>query len=194
MALSETSPLFKHLCEIYHQYRQTKDNRDKGLFYSADCRQICRQDPSYAAQDRDTIVRYLDESGEMVERILREAGWDFKGTEATTTKASYYTVRPLTGDEANEFGDARHVIPAGFSSVEELQARAKAESWTGLRVNMWTDDGGERGLLVKVKYWWRLENVEDGGDSAWKQVLHDILYLGPRNGTEESDGGSRVQD
>ncbi|KAF4463286.1 hypothetical protein FALBO_9892 [Fusarium albosuccineum] len=192
MSLNESSTLFKHLCKIHHDYRQTSNIDEKAVFYSPECRQICRQDPSYAAQSPDTIVRYLSEAGELVGRIFREAGW--VGDETPVTKRSFYTVRAFSEDEANEFGTAEVVTPAGFSSADELKRKAKAENWTGLRVNMWTDDDHGRGLLVKVKYWWRLETPESGGDGVWKQVLHDILYLGIRDGTEESDGGSRIED
>jgi hypothetical protein len=193
MALNQDSSLFSHLREIHHQYRQTPDPEDKKFFYSTECRQMCRQDPSYAARERDTIVRYLKESGELVNRVLRDAGLVDDASGTLQVKASCYTVRPLTESEADEFGTSAVVTPAGFSSVEDVRDKAKSENWKGLRVNMWTDDGNGKGLLVKVKYWWRLEDAEvDGG--VWRQVLHDILYLGARDGTEESDGGIRVED
>ena len=47
---------------------------------------------------------------------------------------------------------------------------------------LWFDDGFEKDILVKVRYWWRKE----GGE--WLQILHDIMYMGPRDGTEGSDG------
>lgn len=47
-----------------------------------------------------------------------------------------------------------------------------------MRVDLWDSD--PKALLVKVQYWWRVE----GGE--WLQILHDILYIGPRDGTEGS--------
>ncbi|KAF4980218.1 hypothetical protein FZEAL_3729 [Fusarium zealandicum] len=196
MALSEKSPLFKHLCEIYQEYRQTQALDAKAAFYSSQCRQICRQDPTYAARDPATIVRYLRESGKVINRIFREAGWidDESGT-GPATQSSYYSVRLFTESEANEFGTADVVIPAGFTSVQELKTRAKEDDWQGLMINMWTDDGHGRGLLVKVKYWWHLDQrIGDDDDGVWKQVLHDILYLGPRDGTDEREGGALFRD
>ncbi|KAH6886277.1 hypothetical protein B0T10DRAFT_490931 [Thelonectria olida] len=193
MALTQDSDLFSHLREIHHQYRQTPDPEGKKFFYSTECRQICRQDPSYAARERDTIARYLKESGALVNRVLRDAGLIDDASGTLQVKASCYTVRPLTESESDEFGTTEVVAPAGFSSVEDIQAKARSDKWKGLRVNMWTDDGFGKGLLVKVKYWWRLEEAEVGGE-VWRQILHDILYLGPRDGTEESEGGILVQD
>ncbi|KAI5458842.1 hypothetical protein BGZ63DRAFT_392150 [Mariannaea sp. PMI_226] len=196
MALHQDSSLFSHMRDIYHQYRLTPDPKDKQSFYSTECRQICRQDPSYAARESETIVRYLRESGQLINRILRESGLINTDTESLPVKTSCYTVRPLAKSETEEFGSSAVVAPAGYSSVEELRLKAKSEKWVGLRVNMWTDDGFGKGLLVKVKYWWRLEGAGGDGsdDGVWKQILHDILYLGPRNGTEESEGGILVED
>ncbi|KAF7555112.1 hypothetical protein G7Z17_g2459 [Cylindrodendrum hubeiense] len=188
MASDTQSDLFDHLRDLYAKYRQTKELEGKGLFYAEECRQICRPDPSYAARNGATIVRYLAEAGELVGRILREAGQLEDGAAVgSNTKGSYYTIRPVTADEADDFGTAEHVNPAGFSSVSEVRSKAKAENWVGIKVDMWMDDGDGKGLLVKAKYWFRLENQEnEGGD--WKQILHDILFLGVRDGTEGSDG------
>ncbi|KAK7430692.1 hypothetical protein QQZ08_002736 [Neonectria magnoliae] len=183
--------LFAHLCDLYAKYRQTQDLEQKGIFYTQDCHQICRPNPSYAAQDRSTIIRYIRESGPLVTGILREAGHlDANQDISSTTRISHYTVLPLTADEAQDFGTAEHVRPAGFSSVAEVQDRSKAEHWVGIKVDMWDDDGYDRGLLVRAKYWWKL-NAED---EQWRQVLHDILYLGVRDGTEGKDGGVVKRD
>ncbi|KAF4973341.1 hypothetical protein FSARC_319 [Fusarium sarcochroum] len=195
MASIEGPPLHQFLCDLYRKYRQTQNIDDKAPFFSQECHQICRTDPSYAAQNRDNIIRYLHEAGELVSRILREAPWkDDVPSDDASTPRSFYTIRPLIESEAGEFGTMRELSPAGYTSVEELKNKAEVEKWAGLRVNMWTDDGRGRGLLVKVKYWWRLEASESDATGTWKQILHDILYLGPTDGTEEDGGGQRFED
>ncbi|KAH7121727.1 hypothetical protein B0J13DRAFT_567196 [Dactylonectria estremocensis] len=194
MASDKSSGTFEHLRQLYAEYRRTNDLDEKGLFYSEQVHQICRSDPSYAARERATIVRYLRESGPLVARILRDAG-QLGADEAvgSNTKANYYTIRPLAAEEAHDFGTVEHITPAGYESVAELQGQAAAENWEGVKVDMWSDDGDGKGLMVKAKYWWRLENAEkDGG--TWRQILHDILYLGVRDGTEGTDGGILIQD
>ena len=62
-----------------------------------------------------------------------------------------------------------------------------------MRVDLWDEGGEEDGLLVKVQYWWRFEEIpehERGDEQAmgWRQCLHDIMYLGPKDGTEGEDG------
>ncbi|KPM44564.1 hypothetical protein AK830_g2036 [Neonectria ditissima] len=191
MASQTSSDLFAHLCDGYAEYRQTQDLEQKGLFYTPDCHQICRPDPSYAARDRATIVRYLGESGPLVTRILRDAGHLAADEEiGSAPRTGYYTVLPLTDDEAQDFGTEKYVRPAGFASVAEVQSRAKAENWAGIKVDMWDDDGRDRGLLVRAKYWWKRDEVA----GEWRQVLHDILYLGVRDGTEGAGGGVVKKD
>jgi hypothetical protein len=58
---------------------------------------------------------------------------------------------------------------------------------------MWTEDGTDRGILVKVHYWWRMEPL-GSENGTWKQMFHDILYLGPRNGTETDAGGEVIEE
>ncbi|KAM0543624.1 hypothetical protein ACHAPJ_012212 [Fusarium lateritium] len=186
-------PLHEALCHLYREYRETQNIDDKARFFSEECHQICRTDPSYAAQDRDTIIRYLHESGELISRILQEAPWKVDDPSVASTPRSFFTIRPLTESEAGEFGTMRELAPAGYASVEELKTKAEVEKWAGLRVNMWTDDGRGRGLSVKVKYWWRLEISESDTTGTWMQILHDILYLGPTDGTEEDGGGQRFE-
>ncbi|KAH6961975.1 hypothetical protein BKA56DRAFT_598160 [Ilyonectria sp. MPI-CAGE-AT-0026] len=194
MASDHSSDPFDHLCDLYAQYRQTKEPEGKGAFYSEKCLQICRQDPTYAARDGATIVRYLGEGGVLVARILREAGQLKEGESVgSNTKANYYTIRRLTTAEATDFGTNEHVIPAGFSSVTEVQSRAKSENWVGMKVDMWMDDGDGKGFMVKAKYWWRLEKA-DNETGVWKQIMHDIVYLGVRDGTEGADGGVLIKD
>ncbi|CAJ0542406.1 Ff.00g000610.m01.CDS01 [Fusarium sp. VM40] len=187
MASANDSSLHQQLCELYRQYRGTKSIDAKADFFSPECHQICRTEPSYAAQDRGTIIRYLLESGEVLARIYKEASWNIE--DLTSPPKSFYTMRPLTETETSDFGAIEALEPAGFSSVEQVQNQAQAENWAGLRVNMWTEDDQARGILVKVQYWWRKETSEE-----WKQILHDIMYLGPVDGTERDAGGELVED
>ncbi|KFA60787.1 hypothetical protein S40285_06327 [Stachybotrys chlorohalonatus IBT 40285] len=169
---------FAHLRELYGQYYPA-DVEAKRSFYSAECAQICRSDPTYAAQNSHGIVAYLYDSGERFKDLIS----------TLPTKKSFYTVRPLTDEESLDFGTEEHVRPAGFASVKELRDQALREEWLGQRVDLWDDDGQGTGLLVKVQYWWRLEDSKDGArGQVWKQILHDILYLGRVDGTEGSEG------
>lgn len=103
-----------------------------------------------------------------------------------TRNASYYTIRPLLPSE-HTFGTAVATAAIGLTPAA-LAASAEAEGWIGMRVDMW-DEGSEEGLLVKVQYWWRLEAERDEEDGkVWRQCLHDIMYLGPRDGTEGTEG------
>lgn len=92
-----------------------------------------------------------------------------------------------------DFGTMKELAPAGFDSVEDVKNKAKNEKWEGLRVNMWTQDENDRGILVKVQYWWRMEPL-GSEDGTWKQILHDILYLGPKDGTEKGGGGEVIEE
>lgn len=105
---------------------------------------------------------------------------------------AYYTIRALLPSE-HSFGSDAATAAIGLTSAA-LAARAEAEGWVGMRVDLW-DEGSEDGLLVKVQYWWRLEVVGEEGDvgeeqdgKVWKQCLHDIMYLGLRDGTEGREG------
>ncbi|EHK20849.1 uncharacterized protein TRIVIDRAFT_202469 [Trichoderma virens Gv29-8] len=182
MALDNTSfDLTSHLKQLYAAYRHTKDISLKGNFFSPTCSQVCRPKPSFAARNRETIVGYLHASAD------KGTSLSSSSTEVgdKPSKKGYYTIRPLREDEF-EFGTDEHVAPAGFATVGELKQKAKAEGWVGMRVDLWDEEEGKEGfegtLLVKVQYWWRKE--EDG----WIQILHDIMYLGPRDGTEGSEG------
>ncbi|KAF4448075.1 hypothetical protein F53441_8467 [Fusarium austroafricanum] len=192
MAPVNESPLHEDLQSLYHEYRKTNDIDSKAFFFSPECRQICRADPSYAAKNSDTIIRYLHESGSVLDRIYREAGWYNDEPNIPGPIRSFYTMRPLEGNETSDFATMKELAPAGFTSLDEVENKAKDEKWAGLRVNMWTEDGNGNGILVKVQYWWRMESSEDGG--SWKQILHDIMYLGPVDGTEKDAGGAFVED
>ncbi|GKT82242.1 monocarboxylate permease-like protein [Colletotrichum tofieldiae] len=171
--------LVAHLKIRYASYRHTSDIDAKGAFFSPSCYQICRPNPSFAARNRDTIVRYLHEYAPKNNATVTEIA-------KKTTKRGLYTIRPLRDDEY-EFGTDEQVAPVGFASAGEVQNKAIQEGWVGMRVDLW-DDGlesqldQEKSLLVKVQYWWRKEN------DIWLQIFHDILYMGPRDGTEANNG------
>jgi len=150
------------LKELYAAYRHTSDIDEKGQFFSPECIQICRPQPSFAATNRETIVRYLHEYAS-----------------GPPKPQGYYTIRPLRDDEF-EFSTDEIVAAAGFETAHQLKQKAQTESWVGMRVDLWSDDNP--GMLVKVQYWWRREA------GTWMQILHDIMYLGPRDGTEGSEG------
>jgi hypothetical protein len=95
-----------------------------------------------------------------------------------------YTIRALHPTEF-EFGTADITKYINFSP-EELERKARDEGWVGMRVDLWDEEEG--GMLVKVKYWWREEEGEDKEGKAWMQCLHDIMHLGPRDGTEGERG------
>lgn len=175
MTLEFPSPeITNQLKQLYSAYRHTNDINSKGNFFSSTCLQICRPRPSFAARDRETIVRYL-----------HEASGQGPNTSSSTTevinkqpKKSYYTIRPLREDEL-EFGTDDQVKPAGFAAADDIKQKARVEGWVGMRVDLWDEEGE---LLVKVQYWWRKE------EQGWIQICHDIMYLGPRDGTEGSQG------
>lgn len=178
--MSAVSDLLK---ELYTKYRRAPSIEEKSTFFSVHCGQICDPYPSYGAQDRETIVRYLKESA------IAESGIDVIDRavkSSTETTKGYYTIRPVTADE-HDFGKDEGARSAGFDSAEAVQEKSRREEWMGMRVDLWSDNGTnvggiEDGLLVKVRYWWKKE-----GDT-WVQILHHIIYLGPRDGTEESQG------
>ena len=151
------------LKKLYAAYRHTSDIDEKGQFFSPSCIQICRTQPAYAATNRETIVRYLHESA----------------SDAPKPKGCY-TIRPLRADEF-EFSTDETVKAAGFETARQLKEKAESEGWVGMRVDLWSGDIPE-GMLVKVQYWWKKEA------GTWMQILHDIMYLGPRDGTEGTEG------
>lgn len=188
------------LKQLYRRYAETEDIDSRATFFSTKCRQICRPIPSFAAKERSTIIKYLHETaGKDNEMIQSLAEGEVEGdgtkhslhtkpqdTSSGRHKKSYYSIRPLEVHEV-EFGADDIVQPAGFLSAEDVKRTATAEGWVGLRVDLWDDEGVDesglkKGLLVKVQYWWREE------DNEWLQILHDIMYLGARDGTEGSEG------
>ncbi|KAI3559664.1 hypothetical protein CABS01_13387 [Colletotrichum abscissum] len=156
----------------------TADIDAKGIFFSPSCYQICRPNPSFAAHNRETIVRYLHEYAPKDETGA-------SGSSGKPAKKGYYTIRSLEKEEF-EFGADEQTAPAGFSSASEVEQKARREGWVGLRVDLWDESPGhgtdrEEDLLVKVQYWWRRE------EGNWMQIFHDIMYMGPRDGSEGVD-------
>jgi hypothetical protein len=191
--------LVAHIKDLYHAYRHTEDLGHKGLFFSPDCLQICRPTPSYAATTREEIVQYLKDAqqGKVPVDIPTSPPTESLATSAPALGHSpkgrgVYTIRPLRPSEM-EFGTENVTRPIGMTP-DEVKQKAQEEGWSGMRVNLW-DEGGEGGLLVRVQYWWRLEKVSDeelmANDQqgkSWRQCLHDIMYLGPKYGTEIAEG------
>lgn len=104
-----------------------------------------------------------------------------------------YTIRPLHAAE-HEFSINTITAPVGLTPAQLLQ-KSKDEGWIGMRVDLWTEGAPDEGLLVKVQYWWRKEAIKSGetidGDEkgkGWRQCLHDIMYLGPKDGSEGEEG------
>jgi hypothetical protein len=190
--------------QLYHTYRHTSDIDQKGLFFSPTCMQICRPIPTFAARTREQIVQYLKDvaKGEIpVEDASKGQSFDTieasrDGTPPTNSKSkprSLYTIRILLPSEFEfstpEATSAIHLTPS------QLHQQADAEEWVGMRVDLWDEGDMNEGLLVKVQYWWRNEEViageemvDDVEGKGWRQCLHDIMYLGPRDGTEGKEG------
>lgn len=161
--MAATTDVYNHLKALYGKYRATTDMDVLGFFFSPQCVQICRSNPDYWATNRADIVKYLHESHDMV------------------PSKGHYTIRPLTEDEfVFECDDV--VAPTGLTSAI-LKQRALDEKWVGMRVDLWWEAAdGKNELLCKVQYWWRKEQDE------WLQILHDIMYLGPLDGTQGQEG------
>ncbi|KAK0704905.1 hypothetical protein B0H67DRAFT_649302 [Lasiosphaeris hirsuta] len=164
-----TTEITDHLKAQYAAYRKTTDIDAKGLFYASDIIQICGPLPSYWATDAATIVRYVREALEGQE----ESDVNVKG------EMDGCTIRPLTEDEF--FFESDEVTAPTEFTAAQLKQRAEAEGWVGMRVDLWVS-ADKDGMLVKVKYWWKKQGDE------WIQALHDIMYMGPRDGTEGTDG------
>jgi hypothetical protein len=158
----------------YAAYYHTADPDAKGRFYSTECMQICRPNPSYSARDGASIVRFLKESAKQGASMNNEAKGGGRGS------VSGYTFRPLRENEF-EFETDEVVAPIDTTSFA-LEQRARNEGWVGTRVDMWFPMSQGEKMLVKVRYWWRKEADE------WVQILHDIMYLGPLDGTEGTEG------
>jgi hypothetical protein len=104
-----------------------------------------------------------------------------------------YTIRPLHAAE-HEFSVNTITAPVGLTPAQ-LRQKPEDEAWVGMRVDLWTEGAPDEGLLVKVQYWWRKEAVKpeeqiegDEVEEGWRQCLHDIMYLGPKDGSEGEEG------
>lgn len=198
MVASDKTVITAHLKQLYAEYRHTTDVEAKAQFFSPNCRQICRPTPAFSATSRDTIMKYLRETSgkgtEKIQQYTEDPGKTaaIRGPDnevvasVSTPKKSFYTIRPLTDDEM-EFGSDETAVAAGFNSASAIKLQAEREGWVGMRVDLWDDEGTGRGcerlgILVKVQYWWKEEK------GLWSQILHDIMYLGLRDGTEGSQG------
>jgi hypothetical protein len=179
--------------KLYHNYQHAADIDAKGLFFSPTCIQICKPMPSFAATTREQIVQYLKdaEKGNVPSVSDDSLTPSQGGADPTKRKPrGNYTIRPLVASE-HTFTDPSLIN----LTPSQLLQQSKEEAWIGMRVDLWGMDVEEEGLLVKVQYWWREEDVAEGeeleGDVAgrgWRQCAHDIIYLGPRDGSEGSEG------
>lgn len=207
MAAHLSQDILQHIKALYHTYRHTPSPSSKGVFFSPTCLQICRPVPSYSATSRAQIVQYLRDAERGKVPISQHADTDMQSISPernpnkdgpVTRDTSYYTIRPLHPSE-HTFGTELATSAIGLTS-SALENMSQREGWVGMRVDLW-DEGSEEGLLVKVQYWWRLETVSDEGGvgdkgvegeerdgKVWRQCLHDIVYLGPRDGTEGTEG------
>lgn len=198
-----TADTIAHLKQAYHKYRHTKDIDRKGAFFSPHCMQVCRPIPPYAATTREEIVQYLHDAQQgnipakeqppsSIDALDDSNAQGHRPESPKSTKdRNLYTIRPLSPSEF-EFGTDEITAPIG-STVEQLKKKAVDEKWVGMRVDLW-DEGTEGGLLVKVQYWWRFEEILDGERvmdekqaMGWRQCLHDIMYLGPKDGTQGAE-------
>jgi hypothetical protein len=172
-----------HIKELFHTYRSTPDLEYKGLYFSSTCMQVCRQIPSFAATTREQIVQHQRDADAGKFSTDNAHATNAKKTESTTMDPDpkprlLYSIKPISISESSfgtrESCEAIDLIPS------RIQRQAEDERWIGMRVFLWDESKG--GLLVKVQYWWREE--ESGQGKVWRQCLHDIMYLGPKDGTE----------
>lgn len=114
---------------------------------------------------------------------------------ATDKVRGVYTIRPLHPTERTDFSTLSVTSAINLTPAQLLQ-KSQDENWIGMRVDLWYEGPAtEESLLVKVQYWWRKESVKPGeevdGDErgmGWSQCLHDIMYLGWKDGTEGEEG------
>ena len=193
------------LKQTYHEYRHTSHIPSKARFFSPTCMQVCRPMPNYAALKRETIIQYLYEAAGFQDRESYELAQSSFTAAVTTTadspkdegadpagvkvKAlqgkSYYSIRSLKPAEESEILTDEIVAPLGMTP-SQLDEMRRQERWVGMRVDLWDDDVKGKGRLIKVKYWWRREEVE--GEEKWLQCLHDIMSIGDRDGSEGVGG------
>lgn len=143
-------------------------------------------------KDADEGVLYFDGPSAATEQVVK----DTKVTSSTKKSRLWYSIRPIPVS-CSSFG-TKEGCAAVSTTPEELYRQAEEEGWVGVRVDLW--DESEEGVLVKVQYWWREEDVgkgedvdgdKDGKGKGWRQCLHDILYLGVGDGSEGIEGEVR---
>ncbi|KAH6879610.1 hypothetical protein BKA70DRAFT_1207384 [Coprinopsis sp. MPI-PUGE-AT-0042] len=187
---SPLTPAHSLIQTLYHSYRHSPIST-QGIYFSPTCLQICRPIPSYAATTRAQIVQYLKEAAAAK---VKDAAGETSNAE-TNEIQGVYTIRPLQPDEALDFSTPE-VTSSIHLTPDELRAKAKNEGWVGMRVDLW-DHGApvEGSMLVKVQYWWRWEDAAseeklegDVDGKGWRQCLHDIMYIGPKDGSEGEEG------
>jgi hypothetical protein len=176
-----------HIKVLFHTYRSTPDFEYKGLAFSPTCMQVCRPIPSFAATTREQIVQHQKDAdaGNIPTddtNIYATRETVSEPAEVRSNPKLFYTIHPISVSSAS-FGTLESCAAINCTP-SQLQRQAEDEDWMGMRVDLW--DEGEDGLLVKVQYWWREEDEE--GSKVLRQCLHDIVYLGPKDGTEGSDG------
>jgi hypothetical protein len=173
--------------QLFHTYRSTPDLEYKGLYFSPACMQVCRPIPSFAATTREQIVQHQKDAdaGNIPAddtNVATTQGTELEPTQVRSKPKLLYTIHPISVRSAS-FG-----TPESCAAIDrtplQLQQQAEDEAWIGIRVDLW--DESDDGLLVKVQYWWREE--QENENKVWRQCLHDIIYLGPRDRTEGAKG------
>ncbi|CAK7201731.1 hypothetical protein SEUCBS139899_004443 [Sporothrix eucalyptigena] len=165
------------LHQLYRDYYHSPDIDAKAHFFAFDCKQVCRSRPDYAACDKAAIVRLMQETPSLSA---------LTGAEPSTEKPkSFATIRALSPSECSFADNDATVQAAGFTSAAALHEYATRNNWVGLRVDLWDEDDKKEGSLLKVHYWWAFRFGQ------WVQVLHDILYIGPLDGSQ-GEGGQHI--
>ena len=203
MATQPTADIiYATLKQLYHDYRHTEHIPSKGDFFSPTCMQVCRPIPNYAALRRETIVQYLLEAqgfrdvesyeraqsssaaaefgkaqDEDAESVVSEGDVKVKALKGK----NYYSIRPLKSEEQSEILATDIVAPLGMTPIQ-LDEMRREEGWVGVKVDLWDEDADDKGRLIRVKYWWRKEEVSS--EDKWLQCLHDIMSIGERDGSE----------
>jgi hypothetical protein len=147
--------ILETLKQEYLFYLTAQDRHDIAAVeacMSPSCFQIARQDLRWNLPDRDAIMHILTFT-----RNLDDS------SEESERERGRVEMRALTSEE-------KDTLP------EELDRRKEEEGWVGMYVEL--EDKDENGRVVRVRYWWKLE------EGRWVQCLHDLLWVGSRR-----DGG-----
>lgn len=153
-----------------------------------------RKDKPTQRQSQEQIRKSSSPGTKSESKTIKEDKTSSDGkTSSPTGAGGVYTIRPLHTPE--------HIFPANTITASvghtplTLKAKATKERWIGMRVDLWDKSTPQSGLLVKVQYWWRWEavkaNEELEGDKdgyGWRQCMHDIMYLGAKDGSEGEEG------